>query len=62
MNTIELIDAKNKIFTGDSLEILKCFRDNSVDLVITSPPYFQQRDYGNGTLGMGNEATEAEYL
>jgi site-specific DNA-methyltransferase (adenine-specific) len=62
MNIIELIDAKNKILTGDSLEILKCFRDNSVDLVITSPPYFQQRDYGNGTLGMGNEATEAEYL
>lgn len=34
--------------------------DNSVNLVITSPPYFQQRDYGCG--GIGNETTEDEYI
>ena len=53
---------KNKIILGDSLQILKQFETNSVDLVITSPPYFQQRDYGNGILGVGNEETEQEYL
>jgi site-specific DNA-methyltransferase (adenine-specific) len=32
----------------------------TVDLVITSPPYFQQRDYDQG--GIGNEATIESYL
>lgn len=53
---------KNKIFNGDSLQVLRELKENSVDLVITSPPYFQQRDYGNGNLGIGNETTEEEYL
>ena len=30
--------------------------------MITSPPYFQQRDYGNGDIEIGNEQTEEEYL
>jgi DNA modification methylase len=29
----------NKIYLGDSLELIKELPDNSVDLVITSPPY-----------------------
>jgi DNA modification methylase len=52
----------NQIILGDSLEILKNIPDNYVDLVITSPPYFQQRDYGNDGKGIGNERTEIEYL
>ncbi len=35
-NTIEL-------FNGDSLEILKGIEDNSIDLIVTSPPYSDQR-------------------
>lgn len=53
---------KDKIILGDCLQILKQITTNSIDLVITSPPYFQQRDYGNKTLGNGNETTEEEYL
>ncbi len=53
---------KNKIICGESLEELKSMPSGSVDLVITSPPYFQQRNYGNGSLGIGNEVTENEYL
>ncbi len=53
---------KDKIILGDSLQILKKFPAYSVDLVITSPPYFQQRDYGNGNSGIGNEQTAKEYL
>ena len=30
---------KNKILCGDSLEVMKELDDNSVDLIITSPPY-----------------------
>ncbi len=29
----------NKIYTGDCLEILKTLPNNSVDCVITDPPY-----------------------
>lgn len=52
----------NKVSNGDSLEVLKKIPDNSIDLVITSPPYFQQRDYGNGKNEIGNEKIEKEYL
>ncbi len=50
----------NKVIQGDSLSILKEMPDNMVDLVVTSPPYFQQRDYGN--IGIGNEKTVEEYI
>lgn len=35
--------------------------DESVDLIVTSPPYYNQRDYGD-TRQIGREATEADYL
>lgn len=33
------LDKVNQIICGDCLEVLKTFPDNSVDLVVTSPPY-----------------------
>jgi DNA modification methylase len=51
----------NKIYCGDSLETLKTFPNESIDMVITSPPYWALRDYGvNGQLGL--EATFQEYI
>ena len=50
----------NKIYNDDCLKVLKTIPDESIDLVITSPPYFQQRDYGN--IGIGNEDTVEEYI
>jgi site-specific DNA-methyltransferase (adenine-specific) len=42
-----------QIFNGDSREVLKGLPDNSVDCVVTSPPYFWQRDYQvNGQFGL----------
>lgn len=35
----------NKIILGDCLEKLKEIEDNTIDLVVTSPPYFNARDY-----------------
>ena len=52
----------NKVITGDSLEVLKKIPCQSIDLVITSPPYFNQRDYGNGKNEIGKEKTKQEYL
>ncbi len=57
-----MLNGKNTILAGDNLQILQQFEDECVDLIITSPPYFQQRDYGNGKLGIGNEVNENEYL
>jgi site-specific DNA-methyltransferase (adenine-specific) len=50
----------NKIYCADSLIKLKELPSNCVDLVITSPPYYQQRDYGN--IGIGNEETPEKYV
>jgi site-specific DNA-methyltransferase (adenine-specific) len=37
----------HKIIIGDSRQI-KDVSDESVHLIITSPPYWQLKDYGNG--------------
>ena len=39
---------QNKILHGDCLEVLKDFPDNSIDLIVTSPPYADARkkEYG----------------
>lgn len=57
MSQLEL----NKIHCGDALEVLKTFPGESVDCVITSPPYWNMRDYGvEGQLGL--EPTFQEYI
>jgi len=58
--TDKKMEIKNKILVGDSSIELKKLPSNSIDLIITSPPYFQQREYGFG--GIGNEKSEKEYL
>lgn len=35
----------NKIICGDAVEVMKKFPSNSVDIVVTSPPYDEIRDY-----------------
>ena len=50
-----------KIFNGDALEKIKLLKDKSVDCIVTSPPYWQLRDYG--VLGqLGLEETVEEYI
>ena len=44
-------DFIDKIIVGDSLEVLSKFPINFINLIITSPPYFGARCYGNETLG-----------
>ena len=45
---------------GDSLDVLKDIADNSIDCVITSPPYYMKRQYLGGGIGM--EDTYQEYI
>lgn len=44
-------DYINKIIYGDALELIDHLNDNSIHLILTSPPYFGARVYGNETLG-----------
>ena len=52
---------KTDVFIGDVLEVLKILPDEIVDCVVTSPPYWKQRDYGN-TSQIGQEDTYEEYI
>lgn len=46
----------NKIICGDSLDELERIEADSIDLIITSPPYFKQRKYTEGDIReIGNE-------
>lgn len=38
----------NKIICGDTVEVMKLMPDNSIDLVVTSPPYNLKNSTGNG--------------
>lgn len=42
------MEIKTDIYLGDSKDVLKRLSDNSIDLIVTSPPYADQR---NGTYG-----------
>lgn len=46
MNNID--DYLNKIICGDCLEVMRALPDNSIDLVVTSPPYNLKNSTGNG--------------
>lgn len=52
---------KDTIITGDCLDVLKTFQDESVQCCVTSPPYFGLRDYGvNGQIGL--ESTPEKFV
>ena len=48
-----MTDVKNHVYCGDALSTLRKLDAESVDCIVTSPPYFGQRDYGHpGQIGM----------
>ena len=49
-----------EIVCGDNATVLPDVPPGSIDLVVTSPPYFGQREYA--TQGVGNEDTIDQYL
>ncbi len=58
-NSFSFEDMIDNIVQGDNLTVLRLIPDNSINLIITSPPYFKQRDYGSG---IGNEKTVEQYI
>lgn len=64
------MDLMNKVITGHALEVLKTFSDCSIDMCITSPPYWGLRDYKttpakwqDGWIGeLGAESNFNQYI
>ncbi|MCE1245979.1 MAG: site-specific DNA-methyltransferase [Firmicutes bacterium] len=52
---------QNRVIIGDCRRILPALPDSAFDCVMTSPPYWQLRDYGN-SLQIGREETISEYI
>lgn len=51
----------SKILCGDAYEVLKILPSESVDMCVTSPPYYGLRDYGEeGQIGV--ERSPGEYI
>lgn len=59
-NYMEGNDKYPLFLQGNSLDVLKSIPDESVNCVITSPPYWGKRQYENG--GIGLEETYSEYI
>jgi len=45
MTDLPIQIGKNTVYLGDSLEIMKTMPDKSVDLIVTSPPYWKGFEY-----------------
>jgi site-specific DNA-methyltransferase (cytosine-N4-specific) len=56
-----LDDGDVRLYHGDVREVLAAMPDESVDCIVTSPPYWQLRDYGYGGQ-IGLEPTIEEYV
>lgn len=52
---------RDKILLGDALKICQSMPDGLVDTVVTSPPYYRQRDYGSKNQ-IGQEASPETYV
>ena len=48
-------DFKNKFIRGDSLQVMKQIPDESVDLIVTSPPYNIRNTSGGGMSTIGTK-------
>ncbi|WP_315860321.1 site-specific DNA-methyltransferase [Rhizobium leguminosarum] len=61
VTTRSILDGRCKILVGDCIEAMRSMPANSVDCVVTSPPYWGLRDYDvSGQIGL--EPTLGEHL
>jgi site-specific DNA-methyltransferase (adenine-specific) len=51
----------DQILCGDARELLREVPDELLDTIVTSPPYYRQRDYGTKRQ-IGREKTPAKYV
>ena len=49
------IDIKPQFLCGNSLDVLQTLPADSIDCVMTSPPYWSQRAYSGGGIGLEDD-------
>jgi DNA modification methylase len=54
-------ECKDVLFCGDAAQVLQRVPDAIVDAVVTSPPYYRQRHYGDDRE-LGGESDPADYV
>ena len=52
---------RNQFLTGDAIEVARSLPEACVDTVVTSPPYYKQRDY-DSDLQIGQEKSPEAYV
>ena len=57
----DFITDKVKIYNTSSEELIQ-LEDNSIQTVVTSPPYFDMRDYNNGENQLGMQETSSAFI
>jgi site-specific DNA-methyltransferase (adenine-specific) len=50
------------ILCGDAQSAMRTLPDATVDCIVTSPPYYKQRDYRGAAEQLGQEASPAAYV
>lgn len=58
LTPVQLSVSESAVFQGDCLELIPLLPDGSVDIVVTSPPYWGQRE----SLGSGTEEDPRDYV
>ena len=61
MNQLAQSAILNQFLCGDAVEVSKQLPEACVDTIVTSPPYYRQRDYGSD-LQIGQEISPAAYV
>jgi site-specific DNA-methyltransferase (adenine-specific) len=56
--TVKIADFENKLIFGNALKILPKLPDSFVDLIITDPPYNNEKDFGRGTVKLAKRDFE----
>ena len=52
---------RNQFLTGDAIEVARSLPEACVDTVVTSPPYYKQRNY-DSDLQIGQEKSPEAYV
>lgn len=60
--SLQLNTASVQVLCGDAYDRLAEFPDLAIDCVVTSPPYFRQRDYEGEQTQIGREETPRQYV
>ena len=61
MKTLAQSKFTDRFLCGDAIEVARKLPDASIDSIVTSPPYFQQRDY-DSKHQIGQEVSPAAYV